>query len=128
MLICTRGCENFSEYYCLFTLDKYIKNQFIQYAAINMWMILNYKIGTVLRNYRHHIVAEIVSASYDKSEGIGQVNQAVTSMDDLTRQHAALAEEASAASVSMTENRMKGSSEWASLTCGSVVVCYPSIF
>ncbi len=49
------------------------------------------------------IVAEIAAASVEQSQGIEQVNQAVSQMDEITQQNAALAEEASAASVSMTE-------------------------
>ena len=49
------------------------------------------------------IVSEIAAASAEQSDGISQVNQAVSSMDELTQQNAALAEEASAASASMAE-------------------------
>ena len=49
------------------------------------------------------IVAEIAAASVQQSAGIGQVNQAVSQMDEITQQNAALAEEASAASVSMSD-------------------------
>jgi len=49
------------------------------------------------------IISEIAAASKEQSSGIDQVNQAVTSMDELTQQNAALAEETSAASASMTE-------------------------
>ncbi len=49
------------------------------------------------------IVSEIAAASLEQSSGIDQVNQAVTSMDELTQQNAALAEETSAASASMTD-------------------------
>lgn len=49
------------------------------------------------------IVAEIAAASSEQSAGIEQVNQAITSMDELTQQNAALAEQASAASVNMSE-------------------------
>jgi len=49
------------------------------------------------------IVSEIAAASIEQSLGIDQVNQAVTSMDELTQQNAALAEETSAASASMTD-------------------------
>lgn len=49
------------------------------------------------------IVAEIAAASSEQSSGIEQVNQAITSMDELTQQNAALAEQASAASVNMSE-------------------------
>ncbi len=50
------------------------------------------------------IVAEIAAASAEQSNGIEQVNQAITSMDELTQQNAALAEQTSAASAAMTEN------------------------
>lgn len=48
------------------------------------------------------IVAEIAAASVEQSQGIEQVNQAVSQMDEITQQNAALAEQASAASVSMS--------------------------
>ena len=44
------------------------------------------------------IVAEIASASEEQAQGIDQVNNAVTQMDSMTQQNAALVEEASAAS------------------------------
>jgi len=49
------------------------------------------------------IVAAIANASAEQSAGIAQVNQAVSQMDEITQQNAALAEEASAASVSMSD-------------------------
>lgn len=49
------------------------------------------------------IVTEIAAASDEQSAGIGQINQAVSQMDEITQQNAALAEEASAASLSMKE-------------------------
>jgi len=49
------------------------------------------------------IIAEIAAASAEQSAGIDQVNQAVTSMDELTQQNAALAEQTSAASRSLDE-------------------------
>ncbi|WP_371928808.1 methyl-accepting chemotaxis protein [Methylomonas aurea] len=49
------------------------------------------------------IVAQIADASIEQSAGIGQVNQAVAQMDEITQQNAALAEEASAASISMSD-------------------------
>ncbi len=49
------------------------------------------------------IVGEIAAASVEQSTGVEQVSQALTSLDDLTQQNAALAEEASAASISMSE-------------------------
>lgn len=49
------------------------------------------------------IMGEIAAASDEQSRGIGQVNQAVTQMDQVTQQNAALVEEASAASRSLED-------------------------
>jgi hypothetical protein len=49
------------------------------------------------------IVSEIAAASREQSAGIEQVNKAVTSMDEVTQQNAALVEEAAAAAESMQE-------------------------
>ena len=49
------------------------------------------------------LIGEIASAAQEQSRGIGQVNQAVTQMDQVTQQNAALVEEAAAAAASMQE-------------------------
>ena len=49
------------------------------------------------------ITGEIKSASREQASGIQQVNQAVTQMDQVTQQNAALVEEVSAASASLQE-------------------------
>ena len=49
------------------------------------------------------IMAEISAASLEQSSGIGQVNQAITQMDDVTQQNAALVEEAAAAAASLED-------------------------
>lgn len=49
------------------------------------------------------IVAQIATASSEQTAGIEQVNIAVTQLDEITQQNAALAEQASAASLSMSE-------------------------
>ncbi|NRR29524.1 HAMP domain-containing protein [Oxalobacteraceae bacterium] len=49
------------------------------------------------------IMGEIVSASHEQSEGIAQVNLAVTEIDSTTQQNAALVEEAAAAAASLQE-------------------------
>lgn len=49
------------------------------------------------------IVFEIAAASQEQSSGIGQVNTAVTQMDEMTQQNAALVEEAAAASKAMED-------------------------
>ena len=49
------------------------------------------------------IMSEISAASVEQSSGIEQVNQAITQMDDVTQQNAALVEEAAAAAESLEE-------------------------
>ncbi|MDQ7073848.1 MAG: methyl-accepting chemotaxis protein [Gammaproteobacteria bacterium] len=49
------------------------------------------------------IISEIAAASQQQSSGIEQVNRAVTNMDEVTQQNAALAEQTSAAAASLTE-------------------------
>ena len=49
------------------------------------------------------IMAEISAASVEQSGGIEQVNTAITQMDDVTQQNAALVEEAAAAAESLEE-------------------------
>ena len=49
------------------------------------------------------IMAEIASASAEQSMGIEQVNAAITQMDDVTQQNAALVEQAAAAAASLEE-------------------------
>jgi methyl-accepting chemotaxis protein len=53
------------------------------------------------------IVGHITAASNEQSAGISQVNQAVSQMDDITQQNAALAEEAAAGSMAMSEQSAK---------------------
>ena len=49
------------------------------------------------------IIGEITAASQEQSSGIEQVNRAITQMDEVTQQNAALVEEAAAAAESMQE-------------------------
>ncbi len=49
------------------------------------------------------ILTEITAASQEQSAGIEQINQAITQMDDVTQQNAALVEEAAAASQAMQD-------------------------
>ncbi len=49
------------------------------------------------------IMSEISAASLEQSSGIEQVNQAITQMDEVTQQNAALVEEAAAAAESLEE-------------------------
>jgi len=63
--------------------------------------------GATMREITHEIrrvtdiMAEITAASQEQSKGIGQVNHAVTQMDEVTQQNAALVEEAAAAASSL---------------------------
>ena len=49
------------------------------------------------------LIGEITASSSEQRDGIGQVNQAVTNLDQMTQQNAALVEESSAAALSMQE-------------------------
>jgi len=49
------------------------------------------------------LVAHIAGASAEQTSGIDQVNLAVAQMDDITQQNAALAEEAAASAMAMSE-------------------------
>lgn len=49
------------------------------------------------------IIGEITAASADQSQGIGQVNQSVMQLDQMTQQNAALVEEAAAAATSLEQ-------------------------
>ena len=53
------------------------------------------------------IMGAITSASEEQSDGIAQVNQAISQMDQMTQQNAALVEQAAAASQSMQEHARK---------------------
>ena len=53
------------------------------------------EIVSSIRNVAN-IMSEITAASQEQSSGIAQVNQAITQMDDVTQQNAALVEEAAA--------------------------------
>jgi methyl-accepting chemotaxis protein len=49
------------------------------------------------------IIGEITAASSEQSQGIGQVNQSVMQLDQMTQQNAALVEEAAAAATSLEQ-------------------------
>ena len=53
------------------------------------------------------IMGEITAASFEQTAGIDQINVAITQMDQVTQQNAALVEEASAASEAMQEQAEK---------------------
>jgi methyl-accepting chemotaxis protein len=49
------------------------------------------------------VVAEISEAAREQTTGLGQINQAITQLDHMTQQNAALVEESAAAAESMRE-------------------------
>ncbi|MGK5027504.1 methyl-accepting chemotaxis protein [Janthinobacterium sp. RB2R34] len=53
------------------------------------------------------IMGEIANASHEQSAGIEQVNQAISQMDQVTQQNAALVEEAAAAAVSLQDRAVE---------------------
>jgi methyl-accepting chemotaxis protein len=53
------------------------------------------------------IIGEITAAASEQSDGIGQVNGAVTQLDQMTQQNAALVEESAAAAESLKEQAVK---------------------
>src|SRR5207249_10337976 len=53
------------------------------------------------------IIGEITAASSEQSSGIGQVNTAVTQLDQMTQQNAALVEQSAAAAESLKEQARK---------------------
>lgn len=53
------------------------------------------------------IMGEIMSAAQEQTQGIEQINEAISQMDQVTQQNAALVEEAAAASQSMQEESAK---------------------
>ena len=53
------------------------------------------------------LIGEITAASEEQRDGIGQVNQAISNLDQMTQQNAALVEESSAAAVAMREQAQR---------------------
>lgn len=66
---------------------------------------MNDIVGSVERV--HHIMNEITLASQEQSSGISQVNQAISHLDEVTQQNAALVEQATAAAASLEEQTTK---------------------
>ncbi|MDR5773204.1 MULTISPECIES: methyl-accepting chemotaxis protein [unclassified Caballeronia] len=60
------------------------------------------KVGTAIQRVTD-IMGEIASASHEQTRGIEQVNQAISQMDEVTQQNAALVEEAAAAAGSLED-------------------------
>jgi len=59
----------------------------------------------IVNSIKHvtEIMSDITAASKEQSTGIEQVNQAITQMDEVTQQNAALVEQAAAAASSLEQ-------------------------
>src|SRR6185369_8931660 len=66
---------------------------------------MNEIVGSVQRV--SDIIGEITAASAEQSDGIGQINTAVTQLDQMTQQNAALVEESAAAAESLKDQANK---------------------
>ena len=55
----------------------------------------------------NQLIAEITAASREQALGIGQVGQAVSQLDEMTQQNAAMVEQSSAAATSMSEQAVR---------------------
>jgi len=53
------------------------------------------------------LMGEIASAAHEQRDGIGQVNQAVTNLDQMTQQNAALVEESAAAAAALRDQAQR---------------------
>jgi len=71
------------------------------------------------------LIGEITASSTEQRDGIGQVNQAVANLDQMTQQNAALVEEASAAAASMSEQAQRLSQVVAVFNVGSGAAAAP---
>jgi aerotaxis receptor len=67
------------------------------------------KIGDVVEQVRRvtELVNHIASASSEQSSGIGQINEAVTTLDHMTQQNAALVEQSTASAESLREQAVR---------------------
>ncbi|EIF34916.1 methyl-accepting chemotaxis protein [Burkholderia sp. Ch1-1] len=72
------------------------------------------------------IMGEIAAASSEQSRGIEQVNQAITQMDEVTQQNAALVEEAAAASTSLEDQGRQLTEAVAFFRVGAAVAGQPA--
>ncbi|WP_370681273.1 methyl-accepting chemotaxis protein [Comamonas sp. GB3 AK4-5] len=63
----------------------------------------------IVQSVRHvtDLIAEITAASNEQRDGIGQVNSAISNLDQMTQQNAALVEESAAAATAMREQALR---------------------
>ena len=72
------------------------------------------------------LIGEITASSTEQRDGINQVNQAVSNLDQMTQQNAALVEESSAAALSMQEQARRLSGVVAVFKLGSTAAHRPA--
>jgi hypothetical protein len=87
-------------------LSKTDPNGNFTYVNLDCLQISGYPEQELLGKHQS-IMREITAASQEQSAGIGQVNQAITQMDEVTQQNAALVEQAATAAKSMQEQAGK---------------------
>jgi len=71
------------------------------------------------------LIGEITASSTEQRDGIGQVNQAVANLDQMTQQNAALVEESSAAAAAMYEQAQRLAQVVAVFNVGNGAVAAP---
>ncbi|WP_287965437.1 methyl-accepting chemotaxis protein [Diaphorobacter sp.] len=71
------------------------------------------------------LIGEITASSTEQRDGIGQVNQAVANLDQMTQQNAALVEESSAAAAAMHEQAQRLAQVVAVFNVGNGAVAAP---
>ncbi|MFN3655842.1 MAG: methyl-accepting chemotaxis protein [Pseudolabrys sp.] len=82
-------------------------------GKVNSGTVLARDAGTTMKeiieavNRVTTIMSDVSSASVEQSTGIGQVNQAITQMDEVTQQNAALVDQATKAAAALDENVRK---------------------
>ncbi|WP_306770576.1 methyl-accepting chemotaxis protein [Pantoea sp. 18069] len=72
------------------------------------------------------LIGEITASSTEQRDGIGQVNQAVSNLDQMTQQNAALVEESSAAATAMRDQAQRLSQVVAVFNVGAAVAKAPA--
>jgi methyl-accepting chemotaxis protein len=74
----------------------------------------------------NEIIQRVKEASAEQASGITEVNQAVTQMDDVTQQNAALVEQAAAAAASLQDQAVKLSAAVAVFTLDPLASAQPA--
>lgn len=72
------------------------------------------------------LIGEITASSSEQRDGIAQVNQAVTHLDQMTQQNAALVEESTAAAASMRDQAQRLAEVVAVFNVGAMAVRAPA--